>query len=172
MVTPLAPALLTVEAAAHQLGVHPETVRRAIRSKKLACYRFAGCIRVSPDHLTAYLETHLCPAQGQTVPSSTGAVESGLTGRADWTREEIVGTSAKAVFTGIYFLISDGEVVYVGQSIDVLNRIAQHKAKQIVKFDRFTLIECSRDDLNRLERIYIQRLRPRCNVADPPWDHG
>ena len=69
--------LLTVAAAAAQLGCNPETIRRAIRTQALACYRLGGCIRIAPEHLTAYLETHLCPAQGQPHPSSASVAVSG-----------------------------------------------------------------------------------------------
>ena len=73
----MADPLLTVEAAAQHLGCHPETIRRAIRTRKLACYRLSGCIRIAPDHLTAYLESNLCPAQGQTAPRSSNTAASG-----------------------------------------------------------------------------------------------
>lgn len=57
------PILMTVSRAAASLGCHPETLRRAIRRGTLACYRFGGCTRISPEHLQAYLENALCPAR-------------------------------------------------------------------------------------------------------------
>ena len=75
--TVMAETLLTVEDVAARLGTHPETIRRAIRSKRLTCYRLNGCIRIAPDHLNSYLEASLCPALGQPVQSSKSEPESG-----------------------------------------------------------------------------------------------
>ena len=70
-------ALLTVTRAAHSLGCHPETLRRAIRRGDLSCYKFGGCIRVSPEQLQAYLDTALCPARGPKNPNSNNTGEDG-----------------------------------------------------------------------------------------------
>jgi excisionase family DNA binding protein len=55
--------LLTTGEAAASLGCHPETLRRAIRNGTLTCYRFGGCVRLSPDHLKAFMDKALCPAR-------------------------------------------------------------------------------------------------------------
>lgn len=60
------PDLFTIPAAAARLSVHPETLRRAIRAGTLSCYRIGGCIRISDDQLTAYLDSALCPARAPT----------------------------------------------------------------------------------------------------------
>lgn len=54
--------LMTAEEVAALLSVHPETIRRAVRNRKLAHYRFAGCIRIAQDQLDAYLAASLRPA--------------------------------------------------------------------------------------------------------------
>ncbi len=64
------PKLFTVEVVAGQFGVHPETIRRAIRSGRMGCYRLGGCIRVSADQLAAYLEASLCSSRKQDLPTS------------------------------------------------------------------------------------------------------
>lgn len=61
---------MTVADAAACLECAPETVRRAIRGGKLACYRLGGCIRISADQLGAYLEASLCPAREQNSPAA------------------------------------------------------------------------------------------------------
>jgi excisionase family DNA binding protein len=65
------PTLMTAARAAEILGCHPETIRRAIRSERLSCYRFGGCTRISPEHLQSYLDAALCPARDQTDLSSS-----------------------------------------------------------------------------------------------------
>jgi excisionase family DNA binding protein len=68
------PPMMTVAQAAQRLGCNPETLRRAIRQGRLACYRFGGCTRLSEEHLRAYLDSALRPARD---PKPTGADESG-----------------------------------------------------------------------------------------------
>ena len=71
------PALLTVEEVADRLRCNPETVYRAVRARRLACYRVQSCIRIAPDDLTAYLESTRCPALDQSAPSLSSGVASG-----------------------------------------------------------------------------------------------
>jgi molybdopterin converting factor small subunit len=62
---------------------------------------------------------------------------------------------------GIYFLIKDESVVYVGQSINIAQRIANHKTTK--DFDTFTYIQCKPENLNTIEAMYIDRLKPKYN---------
>jgi hypothetical protein len=66
--------------------------------------------------------------------------------------------------SGVYFLIDGREVVYVGQSADILSRIATHR-KQGRRFDRFTYIECEPEKMDELEAQYIAAFAPRLNVS-------
>ncbi|MGL4966122.1 MAG: helix-turn-helix domain-containing protein [Inquilinus sp.] len=63
---------LTVERAAAIVEVDPETIRRAIRAGRLACYRPGGgrLIRITPEQLDAYMESTLCPVRETTPPIS------------------------------------------------------------------------------------------------------
>lgn len=85
--------LQTVTQAARSLGCHPETLRRAIRRGELSCYKFGGCIRLSPDQLQAYLDTALCPARGPKSLNSSnteadGTSSGGKAERVDAFRRE------------------------------------------------------------------------------------
>jgi len=62
---------------------------------------------------------------------------------------------------GVYFLIEGGRVVYVGQSVDVHTRIAQHVGSKA--FDAIHVIPCSRSELLDTEATYIRRLNPPLN---------
>jgi hypothetical protein len=62
--------------------------------------------------------------------------------------------------SGVYFLVQDQEVVYVGQSVNVYSRIAQHVDK---KFDKYAFVPCEAELLDRLESLYIHTLKPRFN---------
>ena len=62
--------------------------------------------------------------------------------------------------SGVYFLVHDNEVVYVGQSVHIYSRIAQHSGK---KFDRYAFVPCDVALLDKLESLYIHVLKPRLN---------
>jgi len=66
-------------------------------------------------------------------------------------------------FIGVYFLIDNGKIVYVGQSVNVYSRIAQHHQK---KFDSFAVLPCQKTELDVLESLYIHVLRPLLNSND------
>jgi hypothetical protein len=68
--------------------------------------------------------------------------------------------------SGVYFLIRGTEVIYVGQSVDVLHRIARHRREKRF-FDAFAYIECQVHELDELERLYIKALVPEEN-----WSFG
>jgi len=62
--------------------------------------------------------------------------------------------------SGIYFLVQDQEVVYVGQSVNIYSRIAQHPDK---KFQKYAFVPCEVELLDKLESLYIHTLKPRLN---------
>lgn len=66
--------------------------------------------------------------------------------------------------SGIYFLLLGGEVVYVGQSVDVLHRVARHR-REGRQFDAFSIIECEPQEMDELERKYILCLVPEGNLT-------
>lgn len=75
----------------------------------------------------------------------------------------IIKSSVSAVsgITGIYFLLLNKEVVYVGQSVNVYARIAQHSYDK--KFDSIFIHECEKENLTDLENLYIYSLKPKLN---------
>jgi hypothetical protein len=62
---------------------------------------------------------------------------------------------------GVYFLIHDDEIVYVGQSINIHQRIGEHEKTKI--FTTFTYVECSYEELNKIEARYIDMFKPKYN---------
>jgi len=88
------------------------------------------------------------------------------------------------VHRGVYFLVDGQEIVYVGQSINVLARIGQHVGER--KFTAVAFYELKRDvapvTLTTLERYFLQILTPRHNrdgvsrkakqvrASDPAWN--
>jgi Uri superfamily endonuclease len=62
---------------------------------------------------------------------------------------------------GIYFLIKDGMIMYVGQAKNIVSRIIDHR--KIKQFDRWSWIHCDFRELDHTERAYI-------NALQPPWN--
>ena len=78
--------------------------------------------------------------------------------------ETIVGASKQwQSFTGVYFLVANKAIVYVGQSVNVYARISAHTDKT---FDSFTVIPCQKEHLDVLESLYIHLLNPVLNGHD------
>lgn len=83
--------------------------------------------------------------------------------------EEIISKSIPSShLSGVYFLIKDDEIVYVGQSKNIFSRIDTHKRNRKLIFDRvFYIYTPELDDLDRieLESKYISDILPRYNIA-------
>jgi len=62
---------------------------------------------------------------------------------------------------GIYFLVNNSKVVYVGQSVHASARIISHVQNK--KFDKVTFIPCKQAHLDVLESLYIHHFRPPLN---------
>lgn len=69
--------------------------------------------------------------------------------------------------SGIYFLVKDSEVVYVGQSTSVLSRIGTHVLDPNKDFNSFSFLSAPKESLDLLETIYIKVLNPRLNNGSP-----
>lgn len=64
------------------------------------------------------------------------------------------------VKSGVYFLINDNEVVYVGQTQNGLKRIMQHSDKE---FNKYSFIELPPEELDYYEDLYIMKYQPKYN---------
>lgn len=79
------------------------------------------------------------------------------------TEQEIIAAAEEyPLITGVYFLIQGDEIVYVGQSLDIMARIAQHRNNGKV-FSKFTYIQVAPEHLDDVETEYIVRFWPKYN---------
>jgi hypothetical protein len=99
----------------------------------------------------------------RTVPVLRSFAVRALGGVPELSEAQIVGAATPwANPCGVYFLICNGRVMYIGQAVNVASRLAQHhKEKQ--PFDAVAVLECDRKDLDTLESLYIHRLQPEWN---------
>lgn len=88
--------------------------------------------------------------------------------------------SADAGAGGVYFLINDEEITYVGQSENIPLRVRSHRRREHNHpFERWTYIETPKDVRSLIEQYYIALLIPAHNktfaIYDPtaePKDAG
>jgi|SRR5580700_6142141 hypothetical protein len=67
--------------------------------------------------------------------------------------------------TGVYFLIADRKVVYVGRSIRGVARLLEHQEKL---FDSWAFVPCAEQDLIGWERYYTHLFAPPLNRMNMP----
>jgi hypothetical protein len=65
---------------------------------------------------------------------------------------------------GVYFLFLQDVLVYVGQSVDIEDRVLEHTKTKV--FDKYTYLECGKDELDNTERHYINKFKPFYNGTD------
>lgn len=65
--------------------------------------------------------------------------------------------------SGIYFLCMNNEIVYIGQSVNVTSRVAQHLGEKQKYFNNSFFINCPIDKLDEMEFALIARYKPKYN---------
>jgi hypothetical protein len=73
----------------------------------------------------------------------------------------------KLEHSGIYFLLQKERVIYVGQSVDVPQRLLTHLNEGRKNFDSYSWVPCDRTSLNDYEAFWIVELRPELNHSLP-----
>lgn len=64
---------------------------------------------------------------------------------------------------GIYFLIKNHKIVYIGQTTNLHARLASHEYKYNTKFDAVRFIPCEGSKLWRYEKRWILKFKPKYN---------
>lgn len=72
------------------------------------------------------------------------------------------------VICGIYFLMRGDQVVYIGQSINVVSRVCTHMREGKKNFDHFRYMPCDFNDLDKIEASFISMFDPEYNSTMPP----
>lgn len=108
-----------------------------------------------------------------------GTAPSAQVAPAEWRRYifpigKILASSAPFVFgmtaepgCYVYFLMTDHEVFYVGQSVEIGTRLRYHWAEYKERLTRLAVISVPPDLLDTVESVYIHWLRPPANAVYP-----
>lgn len=68
--------------------------------------------------------------------------------------------------SGVYFLEGNGgQIMYVGQSVNIMARVAQHMTERQGQISRVFALLVGRARLNDTERFFINALNPPWNLA-------
>jgi hypothetical protein len=79
-------------------------------------------------------------------------------------------TSAANSTCGVYFLKKGSKIVYIGQSVNVYSRVAQHRG--VKDFDSVDFLPCARESLDDLEGFFIRLICPGQNGYNPATGNG
>lgn len=74
-------------------------------------------------------------------------------------------SNAPKSLSGVYFLINNEEVVYVGMSLNMFNRVQEHIKNSEKLFNKVTFFDTHRVARSAVESYYISPLNPRLNRA-------
>ena len=82
---------------------------------------------------------------------------------------ELIGISGELKEIGspppcVYFLVDVDEIVYVGKSVNIYNRISGHQSEGEKIYTRVLYIPVYEGDLDKVERGFIDSLDPKYNV--------
>lgn len=80
-------------------------------------------------------------------------------------RKENIIARSKNIKTqiGVYFLISSGKIVYVGQTTNLAYRLGTHLNSNKT-FDRYSFININEGELLEVEKRYIKKMKPKYNI--------
>ncbi len=71
----------------------------------------------------------------------------------------------KYTLTGVYFLLLDNKVVYVGKAKNIYSRIHSHILHDRKLFNRVKYKEYDESELDAREYLCIQRFMPKYNIV-------
>lgn len=82
--------------------------------------------------------------------------------------EDIISIANHCPKSAVYFLLQGNEIVYVGESHNVLGRLAEHwkNVNYGRTFDRYAVLPCDASTRKLLEKHYIRKLKPKYNAKD------
>lgn len=138
----------------------------------------AGALEIAPGSLSKLLldpseylkagSRYILEMANKVVATETPSTEGAYVSPADIHAHSVLFEDT--IVCGIYFLIGEGEIVYVGQSVDIFKRLREHVQGRYKKWDRFSMIPVRQEKLTEVETWYIQHFRPKYN-KNRRWPH-
>ena len=155
---------------AHSKNTIANIKRRQLALSELACAGLpsgATAIEFLENRIKQKDPTYYCPsAVAQEMVKQHRATHKlelhdasdRLTGKRLLLEQEVIlGARKPEHKIGVYFLVRGNSVVYVGQSINILRRVEEHRRTKA--FDSFAYIICDKSELDILESLYMLSFR-------------
>lgn len=171
------PKMYGLDKAAHSAGLTTDRLKELCDAGLAPHYYVDGegpLFRISElkawmkDTLVTTIPGRMVPRQFHVyVPEvpKAGQVPPQLVGVDAIRRVPIMGR-----MSGVYFLVGDSVVVYVGQSVNVWARIATHFTEDRKNFSTAWFIPVVRSRLDEVERLFIKLLRPAYNQHSSDYE--
>lgn len=178
-------SLLTAEEAAALVGVGVERLRALAESEYVPHYRIDGGEPVfRGSELKRWCAENLlktCPGKLLPPPVIVCPMPERVDNHAlvPHSIRNIVGLcdiTTESRRCGIYFLVKDMTLMYIGQSVNVVGRVATHasinpyKNEQGKDFNKVFYLQWPADDLDRMEGALIRALKPPLNGRNVKGD--
>jgi len=141
--------LLTPDDVAERLGCSRQTAREIVR-RHPRCVFIRSLVRLPPDALDEYIAQQSKNRRTPVEPAMQAVLEM------------------PPLLCGIYMLIRDGRIVYVGQSTNIVHRVYAHQREKV--FDAVRVIEVPDRKtgkfrwLDTAERLLIEAIAPEINT--------
>lgn len=145
-------------------GVKRYRVGEVIAIAKATCSDFQRL--VPPDDLDVVSLLKLGERTASPHQLSAADLSVAINSESLRTEAEIVERAKKsevAGMSGVYFLVRNGRVIYVGQSTNVYGRVYYHMSQREKPFDSWCFVPCPPDRLDLIESLYIHSLKPKLN---------
>jgi hypothetical protein len=123
-------------------------------------------------HQAAGLNTSTAPTEPAVplISRLPDIAQNTIIGRDEILRRSVLMNDPNSTLpggAGIYFLINDGDIRYIGQSVQIGTRVCQH-ALSGRQFSAVSWVEnIPKDALDEIEAFYITALNPAENVRRP-----
>lgn len=162
---------LTLSEAAGQLKVSARTVRREIADGKIRANRVGGKLLIEEDEFQRYRDAcryEALPKSEKKAIAFAWILGPNPAQDAALEPDSVRANKCRFPYSGpaVYFLYKGDEIVYVGQTNNLLRRVASHFGFK--DFDHFSYIACRKEELTELERRAILKYRPKLNSLNCP----
>lgn len=158
--------LLYIHSVANRLCCSKKFVYELIAKKELKTIRLGSQLRVYENSINDFLAKNIVKPGRQFGKNEKADLSE--QDYSDLLNEEIILSRAQKINfaekTGIYFLIKENKIVYIGQTINFDARISQHIQKKRIVFNSVYYLPISDVEMKFVEEKYIKKFKPRYNI--------
>lgn len=144
---------ITIEKSISEIGLFQDVLKRVyLRKMCKVGYRLDGRNRefTIPDSLH------------NSVKKRVNTLFDSILSKEQIVYKSVVDSSGIPDRPCVYFLLLNGDITYIGQTVSIKRRLNDHKKDKF--FDKFCVEYVSRDEMSLKEMIYINKYLPPLNT--------